>query len=58
MIIESGSLSADASRKLQILRHDGDSFGVDSAEVSVLKEPDQVSLGGLLKGQHGLALKS
>ena len=31
------------------MRHDGDPFGVDAAEVGVLKQPDEVRLGSLLQ---------
>ena len=32
-----------------VVRHDGDLFGVDAAEVGVLKQPDEVRLGPLLQ---------
>ena len=44
-----GSLSSDSSCQLDVLWHDGDSLGVDSAQVRVFEETDQVSLAGLLK---------
>ena len=45
-----GSLSPDPPGQLDILRHDGDPLGVDSAQVGVLKESDEVGLTGLLEG--------
>ena len=52
-----GALPSDPSGKLDVLGHDGDSLGVDGAEVGVLKQPDQVGLAGLLQGHHGRALE-
>src|SRR5699024_9327901 len=44
-----GSLATDASGQLDVLGHDGDSLGVDGAEVGVLEESDEVRLGRLLQ---------
>ena len=55
------SLSAfttDAAGELDVLWHDGDSLGVDGAQVGVFEETDQVSLAGLLKGHDGRALET
>ena len=52
------SLAADPACKLDVLGHDGDSLGVDGAQVRVFKQTDQVSLAGLLKGHHGGALEA
>ena len=38
-------------------RHDGDALSMNSAEVGVLEETDEVSLAGLLKGHHSRALE-
>ena len=38
----------DAPRELHVLHHDRDSFGVNSAQVRVLEQPDEVSLGRFL----------
>ena len=54
----SRSLSSDSSGELDILWHDGDSLGVDGAEVGVFEETDEVSLSGLLEGEDGGALES
>ena len=42
---------------MKISGHDGDSLGVDGAEVGVLEEGDEVGLGGFLEGEHGGALE-
>ncbi len=42
---------------MEVLGHDGDPSCVDSTQVGILKEADQVGLGCLLQGQHGLALE-
>ena len=43
------TLTTDTAGKLDVLWHDGDTLGVDGAQVGVLEEADQVGLGGLLK---------
>ncbi|XP_011887010.1 PREDICTED: uncharacterized protein LOC105572718 [Cercocebus atys] len=52
------SLATNAAGKLDILRHDGDAFGMDSAQVGVLKKPHQVSLASLLQCHHSGTLKA
>jgi len=42
---------------LDVLWHNGDTLGVDGAQVSVLKEADQVGLTGFLEGSDGSALE-
>jgi len=48
-----GSLSTDPPGQLDVLGHDGDTLGVDGAQVGVLEQPDQVGLTGLLKSSNG-----
>jgi hypothetical protein len=36
---------------LDVLWHDGDSLGVDGAEVGVFEETNEVGLGGFLEGE-------
>ncbi|GMS94099.1 hypothetical protein PENTCL1PPCAC_16276, partial [Pristionchus entomophagus] len=52
------TLSTNAAGELDVLRHDGHSLGVDGAQVGVLEESDEVSLGGLLEGHHGGRLEA
>ena len=52
------TLSTDTASQLNVFGHDGDTLGVDGAEVSVLKQTNQISLAGLLKGHDGRALES
>ena len=52
-----GPLATDSAGKLDVLGHDGDSLGVDGAEVGVLEESHQVGLAGLLQSHHGGALE-
>jgi len=42
-------LATDTSGQLDILRHDGDTLGMDGAQVGVLKQTDEVSLASLLQ---------
>ena len=52
------ALSADAAGELNVLGHDGDTLGVDGAQVGVLEETDEVGLGSLLKGKDGRSLEA
>ena len=52
------AFTTDAAGQLDVLWHDGDSLGVDGAQVGVFEKTHQVSLAGLLKGHHGRALET
>ena len=52
------TLSTDTASQLDVFGHDGDTLGVDGAEVSVLKQTNQISLAGLLECHDGRALES
>ena len=52
------TFSTDSSGQLDILWHDGDTFGVDGAQVGIFEETDEVSLGCLLKGHDGRGLET
>jgi hypothetical protein len=54
----SRSLASDSASELEVLGHDGDSLGVDGAEVGVLEETNEVSLSGLLEGEDGRGLEA
>ncbi len=43
---------------MDVLGHDGDSLGVDGAEVGVFEESDQVGLAGFLQSHDGRALEA
>lgn len=43
------TLATDSSGKLNIFRHDSDTFGVDGAQVGVFEQAHQVSLASFLK---------
>lgn len=53
-----GAFTADTASQLDILGHDGDSLGVDGAQVCVFEESDQVGLASFLQGHDGGALES
>lgn len=57
-IKSSGALTTDSAGELHVLGHDGNSLGVDGAEVGVLEETDHVGFGGLLEGKDGGALET
>jgi len=46
----------DSSGELNILLHDGDTLGVDGAQIGVLKQVHQEGLGSLLERKDGLGL--
>ena len=52
------TFSTDASCQLDVLWHDGDTLGVDGAQVGVFEESDQISFAGLLKSHDGGTLES
>ena len=43
---------------MDVLRHDGDSLGVDGSQVGILEKTNKVSLSSLLKSQDGRSLES
>jgi len=55
--ISSSSLASDSARKLNILRHDGDTLGVNGTEICVLEESNQISLSSFLQGGYSTALE-
>jgi len=52
------TLSSQPAGKLDVLALDGNTLGVDSAQVGVLEEGDEVSLNGLLKSTDGGRLEA
>ena len=47
------SLATETTGKLNVLGLDGDTLGVDGAEIGVLEKRDEVSLNGLLESADG-----
>lgn len=52
------ALTTETASKLDVLALDGDTLGVDSAQVGVLEKRDEVSLDGLLKSTDGGRLEA
>jgi hypothetical protein len=52
-----GTLSLDAMGKLDVLGHDGAMLGMDSAQVGVFKESNQVCLRSLQESHEGRGLE-
>ena len=52
------TLTAETAGELDVLALDGDTLGVDGAEVGVLEEGDEVGLDGLLKSTDGGGLEA
>ena len=53
-----GALPTDSAGKLDVFGHDGNTFGVDGAQVGVLKQTNKVGLAGFLKGHHSRTLEA
>ena len=51
------TFSTDSSGQLDVLGHDGDSLGVDGAQVGVLEKTNKVGLASLLQGHDSRALE-
>lgn len=51
-------LTTDTASQLDVLWHDGDTLGVDCAQVGILEKSNQVSFTGLLQCHDGGALES
>ena len=52
------TLTTEAAGELDVLALDGDTLGVDGAQVGVLEEGDEVRLDGLLEGTDGGGLEA
>ena len=52
------TLPTDTAGKLDVLGHDGDTLGMDGAQVGVLEETDQVGLASLLESHDSRALEA
>ena len=52
------SFTSDSSGELKISGHDGDSLGVDGAQVGIFEETDEVSFSSFLEGQDSRGLES
>ena len=52
------ALATEAAGKLDVLALNGDTLGVDGAEVGVFEERDEVCLNGLLQSADGRALEA
>ena len=56
--MRSRALATQATGQLDVLGLDGDTLGVDGAQVGVLEEGDEVSLDRLLESANGGALEA
>ena len=52
------TFSTDTASQLDILGHDGDTLGVDGAQVGVFEKTDEVSLASLLQSHNGRGLEA
>lgn len=53
-----GGLSTNAAGKVDVTGHDGNTLAVNSAQVNILKEGDEVGLSSLLESSNGGALEA
>ena len=56
--INLSTLSADTAGELDVLGHDGDTLGVDGAQVGVFEESYEVGFGSFLEGHDSRALET
>ncbi len=52
------ALTAEAAGELDVFALDGDTLGVDGAQIGVFEEGDEVGLDGFLKGADGGGLEA
>ena len=52
------TFATDTTGQLDVLWHDGDTLGVDSAQVGVFEETNEVSLGSFLQSHDGGRLEA
>ena len=52
------AFATDAAGQLHVLGHDGDTTGVDGAEVGILEETDEEGLTGFLHSHNGRRLEA
>ncbi len=52
------SFTSDSSGELEISGHDGDSLGVDGAQVGVFEKTNQISFSSFLEGKDSRGLES
>ena len=52
------SVTSDSSGELHVLWHDGNSLGVDGAEVGVFEKTNHVGLSGFLESEDSRGLES
>jgi len=57
-MIELSTFSTDATSQLNVLRHDGDTLGVNGAQIGVFEQTDQVGLASFLQRHDGGALET
>ena len=57
-MVRLSAFATDAAGQLDVLGHDGNSLGVDGAQVGVLEESNQVGLASFLKGHDSRALET
>jgi len=53
-----GSFASNSAGQLNVLWHDGDTLGMNSAQVGIFEQADQVGLAGLLQGADGGRLEA
>ena len=58
VVSDLSTLTTDTAGKLDVLWHDGDTLGVDSAQVGVLEKTNKVSFRSFLKSHDSRALET
>ena len=52
------TLATNTARQLHVLGHDGNTLGMNGAQVGVFKHSNKACFGSLLKGKDGSALET
>lgn len=58
VVIDLRALTTEAAGELDVLGLDGDTLGVDGAQVGVFEKGDEIGLDGLLEGTDGRRLEA
>jgi hypothetical protein len=58
LLSDLSAFTSNTTSQLDVLGHDGDSLGVDGAQVGIFEESHQVSFAGFLQGHNSGALET
>jgi hypothetical protein len=56
--MELGAFASNTACQLDVLGHNGDTFGMNGAQIGVFKQSDQIGFAGFLQGANGGRLET